>query len=60
MGGAWVGLQENPRAKECRVAVTAVAAYKERQAEEMRTRLDSDTADLPISRRMLQTPTDSV
>lgn len=55
-----MGLQENPRAKECRVAVTAVAAYKERQAEEMRTRLDSDTADLPISRRMLQTPTDSV
>ena len=45
-------MQDNERAKGCRVAVTEVAAYKERRAEEMRARLDSDE-DLPISRRQL-------
>lgn len=34
------------------MAVTSVAAYKERRAEEMRTRLDSDE-DLPTARRAL-------
>ena len=45
-------MQANERAKECRVAVTAVAAHKERRAEEMRAHLDSDN-DLPTSRHML-------
>lgn len=48
-----LSLQENERHKECRVAVTAVAAYKERKAEELRARLDSDD-DLPVARRQLK------
>ena len=44
-------MQSNERAKDCRVAVTSVAAYKERRAEEMRSKLDSD--DLPVSRHLL-------
>lgn len=43
----------NERAKECRVAVTSVAAYKERRAEEMRSKLDSSDEGLPVSRHLL-------
>lgn len=46
-------MQDNERHKECRVAVTAVAAYKERKAEELRARLDSDE-DMPVARRQLK------
>ena len=46
-------LQDNERHKECRVAVTAVAAYKERKAEELRARLDADD-DMPVARRQLK------
>ncbi len=45
--------QDNERHKECRVAVTAVAAYKERKAEELRARLDADD-DMPVARRQLK------
>ena len=45
--------QDNERAKECRYATKAVAAYKERAAESLRARLDSDD-DLPTSRRLLR------
>ena len=34
------------------MAVTSVAAYKERRAEEMRSKLDSDD-DLPVARHLL-------
>ncbi len=46
-------MQGNEHAKECRVAVTSVAAYKERRAEEVRKKLDADGDDLPTSRRAL-------
>lgn len=46
-------VQTNERAKECRVAVTSVAAYKERRAEEMRSKLDSSDEGLPVSRHLL-------
>ena len=45
--------QDNERAKECRYANKAVAAYKERAAENLRARLDADD-DLPTSRRLLR------
>ncbi|CAL8464124.1 g3659 [Coccomyxa elongata] len=45
--------KDNERHKECRVAVTAVAAYKERKAEELRARLDADD-DMPVARRQLK------
>ena len=45
--------QANEHAKECRVAVTSVAAYKERRAEEVRNKLNVDADDLPTSRRAL-------
>ena len=45
-------MQSNERAKDCRVAVTSVAAYKERRAEEMRSKLDSDD-EMPVSRHLL-------
>ena len=48
--------QINERAKECRYATKAVAAFKERQAEELRARLDADD-DLPTSRRLLSSRT---
>ena len=44
--------QNNERAKECRFATKAVAAFKERAADEVRARLDADN-DLPTARRLL-------